>query len=126
MTKDQILVMKPGRELDALVAEHVFDWGKDKIYHELKMVRQDLSYLPNYSTQIYSAWPIAVKFKISVINSEDDWYAVVTDDIIHSDVIHRYTYEYKQVYGKHWALADNVPEAVCKAALCAVMVKEEG
>ena len=117
--------MKPGRELDALVAEHVFDWGKGKVYHEINMVRHDLSYLPKYSTGINSALPIMTRMRISVICSEDGWYAVVTDDIIHSDVIHRYTYRYKQVYGKHWALADNVPEAICKAALCAVLAKEE-
>ena len=125
MTKTEILAMKPGRELDALIAEQVFDWGKDKIYHELKMVRQDLSYLPCYSALVQSAWPIAVKFKISVINSEDGWYAVVTDDIIHSINLVKPDISQK-VCGKHWALADNVPEAICKAALCVVMVKEEG
>ncbi len=28
MTRDEILAMKPGKELDALVAEHVFGWRK--------------------------------------------------------------------------------------------------
>lgn len=122
MTKDQILAMKPGRELDALVAENVFGWGKDKVYHELKMVRQDLSYLPHYSTEIRSILSVMARMQISVICSEDGWYAVVTDDIIHR---HSREHKYKEVYGKHWALADNIPEAICKAALCAVIAKEE-
>jgi len=123
LTKDQIIAMKPGRELDALVAENVFDWGKDKIYHELKMVRQDLSYLPHYSTEIKSALPIMTMMRISIICSEDGWYAVVTDDVIHGFNIIKPDIS-QRVCGKHWALADNVPEAICKAALCAVTERE--
>ena len=127
MTKTEILAIKPGRELDALIAVKVFNWKEEvnddgiKIYISHSGIRHRVESLPNHSTDIKSALPIMAKMRISVICSEDGWYATVTDDIIHSDVIRRYTYKYKQVYGKHWALADNVPEAICKAALCAVL-----
>ena len=109
MTKNQILAMKPGPGMDLMVT--------DRVMHR--------SNVKEYSTYMSATKEIMERLKISVIHSEDGWYAVVTDDVIHSDAIQRYTYEYKQVYGKHWALADNVPEAICKAALCAVLAKEE-
>jgi len=105
MTKDQILAMKPGIKLDMLISEKVMNL---RINGKLKHYSQDIS----------AVWEVAEKMNISVICSEDGWYAVVTDDIIHR---HSHEHKYKEVYGKHWALANNVPEAICKAALCAVL-----
>jgi len=125
LTKTEILAMKPGRELDALIAVNVFGWKEDvnddviKIYISPSGIRHRAESLPNYSTEIKSALPIMIRMRISAICSEDGWYATVTNDVIYvSDVV-------KRLNGKYWALADNVPEAVCKAALCAVMEKEE-
>jgi len=111
MNKETILNLKPGRDMDALIAEYVFKWGKDKIYHELKMVRPDLSYLPHYSTSISSAWTVIEK----LVNQGDFINIIPTAD--------SYNIEYD--YGREIFNAETVPEAICKVALLTMLDKED-
>lgn len=62
--------LKPGRELDALVAEKVMGWPTFEQYNndrvlELKMAnakgRRDNEVVPHYSTDIASAWEVVEK-----------------------------------------------------------------
>lgn len=51
--------MKPGRELDALVAEKVM--GEKNVCHELGVIKNDLGLkfeIPFYSTDVAAAWEI--------------------------------------------------------------------
>ena len=73
MTRDEILKMPAGREMDALVAEKAMEWTlkpheiKDEPYHPLKFIGftengAHVSGLPCFSTDIVSAWKVANKF----------------------------------------------------------------
>jgi len=111
MNKEIILNLKPGRDMDALIAEYIFKWGKDKIYHELKMVRPDLSYLPYYSTSIGNAWTVIEKLVeqgefINIIPTADS-----------------YNVEYD--YEREILNAKTAPEAICKVALLIILKKGE-
>ena len=110
MNKEEILNLKPGRDMDALIAEYVFKWGKDKIYHELKMVRHDLSYLPYYSINIRSAWTVIEKLVeqgefINIMPTADGYNI-------------QYDYEREIINAK------TASEAICKVALLIILDKE--
>ena len=111
MNKEAILNLKPGRDMDALIAEYVFKWGKNKIYHELKMVRHDLSYLPYYSTSISSAWTIIEK----LVEQGDYINIIPTAD--------SYNIEYD--HEREIINAKTAPEAICKVALLIMLEKED-
>lgn len=112
MSKDEILAMKPGRELDALVAEKVMGLpkpyetrpGGDWVYNV-----QD-SFVPvrtlkRYSTDISAAWEVVEKmdadsFDLKIIKSG----------------------QYNEVtIGDKTVVRVNILEAICKAALLVVM-----
>lgn len=76
LTREEILAMKPGRKLDALVAEKVFGWGNTKRCtgggwsgnppEYMNGCRfgdyRDRKEVPNYSTAIAAAWEVLMKF----------------------------------------------------------------
>lgn len=116
MTRDEVLAMKPGRELDALVAEKVMGWqifGDEGVHPRHKdlfdktphwsMLRE----YPCYSEKIAAAWEVVGKI---------------------NDCLHLKEHGVKGVWevffcGYHGSIvsADTAPEAICKAALLAVM-----
>ncbi len=77
---------------------------------------------PNFSTDIAAALPIAEKLNISLICSEDGWYAVKTEDVVHT--CNREPNIAKEIHGKYWALADTIPLAICSVGLKALGVTE--
>ena len=118
MTKEEILAMEAGKELNKLIGEEIFElevkdfWPVEPkpngySYHmrvsaEGSGYRQAWDLLPHYSTDISAAWPVVEKLK--------DYYPKI---------------EFNQ-YSRKWevefllcaiALADTAPEAICKAAL---------
>ena len=111
MTRDEVLAMKPGRELDALVAEKVMGWKVAQVF-DLKdtdgtnIANGITPYsigqrVPHYSTDIAAAWEVVGKFEyIDVRRFKDHWGCTVYG---------------QTVTGK------TAPEAICKAALLAVM-----
>ncbi|MDP4158201.1 MAG: hypothetical protein Q8911_00355 [Bacillota bacterium] len=110
LIKDEILVMEPGRELDALVAEKVMEWElwnnqwSDK---EKNLIAPSDLWSP--STDISAAWEVVKKLtelgKTVEINAFASGRVVVR-------VIGKFQ---KDVF-------NSAPEAICKAALLAVGV----
>jgi len=127
MDKDEILAMKPGRELDTLVAEKIFRLEYmecigcyiDSNGNEQKIQR--------HSTDIAAAWEVVKKmyelgFRYNV-NILDDWrfekptqhccFAKLKPDCTDGSYIK--DYDHFRAYG------NTAPEAICKAALLAMM-----
>jgi hypothetical protein len=110
--------MKPGRELDALVAEKVMGWMRqhDIWYGPKLKMAQAFDRPPNYSTDIAAAWEIVEKF------SKLGWDVTVFSggemrdgDEIYAEFDPRYCdgkFALKSAY--------TAPHAICLAALNAV------
>jgi len=118
MTRDEVLAMKPGRELDALVAEKVMGWKAVQVF-DLKdtdgtnIANGITPYnigqrVPHYSTDIASAWEVVEEMQ----NNEWDF------------TLKNHKRKYEAIFGTLYnAFAPTAPEAICKAALLAVMGK---
>ena len=134
MTRDEILALKPGRELDALVAEKVMGWRKktfpgggggytawvDENKKAMKLISNftmiETCYRCDYfrpSTDIAAAWEVVEKMlerggcEIGCYGSKSGgkWFEV--------NVI--------TMNGEVKVTAHTAPEAICKAALLAVI-----
>lgn len=133
ITREQILAMQPGRDLDALVAERVFGWTR----HPKKPHRTDnraiggvvfcrpecpgidfggaLNYVAHYSTDIASAWLVVEKLiettprgDVQVNHFDGQWGASLGHNA--------------EGYERGpSAFAPTAPEAICKAALLATL-----
>jgi hypothetical protein len=111
MTRDEVLAMKPGRELDALVAGRVMGW---RVF-ETKLIKDGyVAYLADFnpSTNIAAAWEVVEKLHstgkynlaLEYYPNEKDWGADFDEWGISSQ-----------------AVAVTAQEAIVKAALLAVM-----
>lgn len=63
MTREEILTMEPGRELDALIEQHVFgkrvEWIQDEVTDPYPIVPAEYGYIvENYSSDISAAWEV--------------------------------------------------------------------
>jgi hypothetical protein len=116
MTRDEILAMEPGRELDALVAEKVMGWTvkfMDGIWGWMyrESERNRWYNVPRFTTDISAAWEVVEKMQswggcdIGCFGRTGDgtWYVVETHT----------------VNGCHKATCHTAPEAICNAALLA-------
>jgi hypothetical protein len=131
MTKEEILGMEVGNDLDILVAEKVFGWRKGTNEYNIlgwqwscqggNPILDDgwdgvwvtpLSCTPNYSTDIKAAWEVFEKFGFqgSVTYSGSYYYCEIMNGWNKTGAI----------YGKA-ENCNSAPEAICKAALIAVM-----
>lgn len=125
MTIDEVLVMKPGAELDKLVAERVFNaqvkcWETlhDRpIYRFLAQARygETWEHLPKYSENIAAAWPVAEKMGLAVVPLNNGSWLVCKANVIYSLRITDDHYQDDRL-----VISPIVPEAVCKAALLAL------
>jgi len=117
MTRDEILNIPSGRELDVLVAKQIFGFGVMVwINHpdiDPKVVTPDEIDLLHYSTDIAAAWEVVNHFvsrrkrpKIDRV-AENEW-RVQLDDFDENAV----------------AYSSSAPLAICRAALLAVMENE--
>jgi len=104
MTRDELLELKPGRELDALVAEKVMGYITHGQFREKNGVRVMID---RYSTDIAAAWEVVEMFSYIDIHRYDDFFACAIYPIGNSAVMR--------------ARGKTMPEAICKAALLAVM-----
>ncbi len=71
--------MRPGREVDARVAQEIFGyevWAKNKVLHE--RTPEGERPLRTYSKDIQYAWPVAEKMRVSLTATADgEWFAFV-------------------------------------------------
>jgi len=125
--------MPAGREMDALIAEKVMgfrrektppdyngEYGGEDILVPISIDHENFIYppkgkialtyfVPNYSTDIATAWSVAEKMhSLSVYRENNQWWSWFFDGYNDDKII----------YGK--ASADTAPEAICRAALMAV------
>ena len=115
MTRDEILNMEAGREMDALIAEKVMglrviraDWEP----HNRGIKFDDFG---NYSQDIAAAWEVVEKLRLTI--TPNHCYPVVKA---------RWCVD-TELKGKNdiWLVgAETAPLAICKAALLAVIVME--
>ena len=116
MTRDDILNMPAGREMDALIEKLVFCHAPYLDSLDIWRVAVDENMervLPKYSTDIAAAWEVTEKFwsvKVNKYLDGKEWRAYVVrlsnDNKSNSD---------------GGSFADTAPLAICRAALLAVM-----
>lgn len=127
--------LKPGRELDALVAEKVMGWRKTEIaFHgsilispcgslgipendEIKLA------LPRYSASIEASWEVADKIMIeSIIKTEKGYVAKVVGKYYTGESAWPRVNEYYEtsLYEDSIIIGETIPHAICLAALEAV------
>lgn len=116
--------MKPGIELDALVAEKVMGWTEKRLDHNKYLFEAcGLSSVPRYSTDIAAAWEVAQKIK----DKDEDNNFVIH---ISQSKNHECTAEVRYVdnsdpddpilAGPFYLLGETPSHAICLAALKAV------
>ncbi len=127
MTRDEILNMKAGREMDVLVAKKVFGWklvknkgeagGSFWTGHGGVFGDMHKSQTPEYSTDIFASWEVIqkmheMKYRYALRGHfrGSDLHIAEFDDQDWADSNPLYN-----------AIADTTPLAICRAALLAVM-----
>ncbi len=109
MTRDEILAMKPGRELDSLVAEKVMGYTTYGQFRDKDGVRVMID---RYSTDIAAAWEVAEKMTSLFWEMNLD-----TGSKSNTTKVEFYR-TFDQTF--HVVVANTAPEAICKAALLAL------
>ena len=116
MTRDEILKMSAGREMDALIAEKVTElsWiifdGKDPAADELT---------PEYSTNIAVAWQVVEKMREKEFEFFAEW---KTEKAVNRSNSQPWAcFSPEDETRPFDAAAETMPLAICRAALLAVM-----
>jgi hypothetical protein len=107
--RDEILAMEPGRELDALVAEKVM--GLKSIAPNSAMDGEYPVWIPAYSIDIAAAWQVVERMGRT-------WDMYLSR---HYSGRWTCTFDRHGNYLETTVKAGSAPEAICKAALLAVM-----
>jgi hypothetical protein len=124
MTREEILNMPAGREMDALIAEKVLNLMVDYEFEEpfvpaLRDKYDEWGYLPNYSADIAAAWEVVEKMRMAIIPKDGGgWFAAIEQDFDE-------TLGYYERQVSYWITADTVPLVICRTALLAVMELQE-
>jgi hypothetical protein len=124
MTKDEIMNMSAGQEMDTLVAEKVMKFHLDYEFadmlgaptvKELGDKYDEWGLLPLYSTEIDAAWEVVEKLK-------DRW-GIVNIEYSHSAPIarERWTAYFDIDFDGFMGFGDTAPLAICRAALLATL-----
>jgi hypothetical protein len=111
VTREEILAMDPGHELDELIAIHVMGYEKSRMQDGWVRIGALATYPKRYSTDISAAWEVVEKFDEITIRR----YETIGNEsrfVCRIQVNH-----HTQVTN----CAKTAPEAICKAALLAVM-----
>lgn len=129
MTRDEILQMEAGREIDALVAELVMGWTKVRkasTWESAAMIysgtfvytigvtpdQKTNDVIPYHSTDIAAAWQVVEKMRLVGVSMwigphlDNEWAVQIKPSINNYHEFVR---------------ADTAPLAICRAALLAVM-----
>jgi len=111
MTKDEILNMPAGREMDALIASIFF---KDSYIHSVDSTNGLQRTFPFFSKDISAAWEVVEKLK------KDGWSFTLTQ---HADPLGDYVIEFwrrDNFMEDYDTIRENTaPLAICRAALLA-------
>jgi len=129
MTRDEILAMEAGRELDALVAVEVMEWTRYPNKHGLTVMSRpgamphhaQIDQHPNFSTDIAATWEVVeymgpIPFSLR-FQPADAWRTGDGEVYCHA----HWTCWFE---GSVWAEAPTAPLAICRAALLAAMEME--
>jgi hypothetical protein len=121
--------MKPGRELDALIAEkvmgikHPITIHRDKTAYQWGSATDEWEFLPEYSTDIAAAWKVVEKLGLCVWPTEDaKWFAF--QDRFDSSYGEEYWFGGENFLSRY-VIADTAPHAICLAALKALEAKTQ-
>ncbi|MMZ59643.1 hypothetical protein D1872_216930 [compost metagenome] len=117
MTIEEMLALDPGRELDAHIAVMVMGFKEVTIVGNHYFTDPIDTSLKEYSMDISAAWEVVEKFPYAIISraeifEENNYHAVE----IYTDV---------EMGLSARVEAKTAPEAICKAALLAVLGEEE-
>ena len=115
MNEQDIQSMEPGRELDALVASEVLNITKDSVDQEMFNTLWSTG-LFHYSSHISDAWKVVEKMK------ENNWFISLSDDVYRSKWSAMFYWDVNKIFTE--VISESAPEAICKAALIAVMESE--
>ena len=136
MSKDEILALQPGRELDAIVAEKVMGFSRKKSPRDINGEFDGLDilvptgidhskfnyppkgeialtyFVPTYSMELTQAWKVFCKFgyQAEVKYSGTDWYCNIM-----------WGFNERGVGRWYCAEGRTAPEAICKAAILAIL-----
>ena len=122
MSRDEILAMPAGREMDALIAANVLGWKVDDLTAtspsgsaNSRTAHGD-DWLEYYSTDMTAAWKVVEKLGFSLLRSPytDNWTAAKITDV--EPVISGVEVN----LGDSEGVANSAPLAICRAALLAV------
>ncbi|UVI31197.1 BC1872 family protein [Paenibacillus spongiae] len=123
MTREEILAMTPGRELDALVAEKVMMWTKDTdgsywLVDTYSIRTWEQTSYPGFqpSTDIAAAWEVLERFPTHQITKMHDIKLPWNEESIYKAIVKANKYI---AYGK------TAPLAICRAALLFALNGEE-
>ena len=115
MTREEILNMRAGREMDALIAEEIFGWKRNGEF---------LLWLPKNSTEIADAWEVFMwLFARGIVhfsNGDGDSFDITFSPTKNKDAMHTIKSDLRACF----VTDDNFPRLVCRAALLAVMEAE--
>lgn len=137
MTRDEIINMPAGREMDVLVAEKVFGWTdieKKPLYDEPDFfgispeLASDLTmeYVPNYSKYIQDAWKVVEK----IGEKENAQLYLCTNfssefgNKFYVEIFINWDGEVEKIVTS--ATAETVPLAICRVALFAALAMVVG
>jgi hypothetical protein len=125
MTRDEIVKLEAGREMDALVAEKVMGWelrtfkndGVD-FWHIPGTARCELD-APRFSSDIGAAWEVVTHMQRPDDETGYHEYYFKLECTVAAKPVYWYAW-----LGEHEAEAATAPLAICRAALLAVMEDE--
>lgn len=117
--REQILGMKAGRELDAHVAEKIMNWRKDRkpggYWYAPNQPNLGRHSPPQYSTDIAAAWEVVEHMQ----SKADDWDFLYFGPATGENNWRGWHCNFLD--DRTLAFGDTMPEAICKAALLAVL-----
>ena len=122
MTRDEILKMEAGREMDYLVEEHVFGAVRAEWLGNITFEYDDFTYInshevPPHSGNIASAWNVFEKIRGNFFSSQ----VMVWDHSNHYAVCLSPRRGHNEPDNDIVAYAPTAPLAICRAALIAVV-----
>ena len=120
MTRDEVLALKPGRELDALVAEKVMGWKTNWLNTDWwEEISPNNHHHRGLVKDFKPSTDNAVALKVAIHLQKQGYYVCIELKACEETSVG--VYEENPVEQIAYAKAQTPAEAICKAALLAVM-----